>query len=310
MKKIIASTTINQVTEAIELYDSMPGWNLIMAGDKKTPKNYQLKNGLYLSPDDQVKLAPDLSEAIGWNSIQRRNFSILMAYQQGADVIALIDDDNIPNDTWGKDIYIDQEIEVNYYHVDEPVFDPVGATNYPHLWHRGFPLQLLSSRKYNHPKRHKIIPSIQADFWNGDPDIDAICRMEHSPNCEFDDRFFPMASNRPSPWNSQNTFIARRVVQDYFLFPHIGRMDDIWASYYAQSRGHQVVYCKPSVVQKRNEHDLTIDFNKEIIGYQKNLDISNSLEKDPESIRTYLPGQTIYAWDLFRKYIKLSENQS
>ncbi len=37
---------------------------------------------------------------------------------------------------------------------------------------------------------------MQADFWNGDPDIDAICRMEHAPECKFDDSYFPLACNK------------------------------------------------------------------------------------------------------------------
>ena len=80
MEKIIVCTTINSPTEAIEKYDSMTGWNLIVVGDQKTPKNYNLKNGLYLSPADQVKMSAKLSELIGWNCIPRRNFGLLYAF--------------------------------------------------------------------------------------------------------------------------------------------------------------------------------------------------------------------------------------
>lgn len=307
MKKFIVSTTINPVTEAVEAYDAMPDWHLIMSGDLKTPKDYQLTNGTYLSPEDQMRIDPELSDAIGWNSIQRRNFSLLEAYKAGADVIALIDDDNIPLPDWGRDIIVDQEVEVDWYHCDQPCFDPIGATNYAQLWHRGFPLQLLSRRDYSQKTRRKVRADIQADFWDGDPDVDAICRMEHAPDCRFDPGCFPLAADRISPWNSQNTFISRRVVKDYFLFPHCGRMDDIWPSFYAIAQGHQVVYCRPSVVQKRNEHDLTVDFMKEIVGYQNSIDIIKDLYRDPESIRKYLSGKTIYAWDLFRKHLDKGE---
>jgi len=307
MKKFIVSTTINPVTEAVEAYDHMSDWHLIMSGDLKTPRDYKLTNGTYLSPEDQTKIDPALSDAIGWNSIQRRNFSLLAAYKAGADIIALIDDDNIPLASWGQNIIIGQPTEVDWYECDQPCFDPVGATNYPNLWHRGFPLQLLSKRNYKNKTRRWITADIQADFWNGDPDIDAICRMEHAPDCQFNVDCFPMASDRISPWNSQNTFIARHVVPDYFLFPYCGRMDDIWPSFYAQARGHQVVYTEPTVVQKRNEHDLTVDFTKEIVGYQNSIDIVKDLYADAESIRKYLPGKTIYAWDLFRKHINKGE---
>ena len=37
------------------------------------------------------------------------------------------------------------------------------------------------------------------------------------------------------------------MVSDYFMFPHVGRMDDIWSAYYVQARGASVVFGKPTV---------------------------------------------------------------
>ena len=42
----------------------------------------------------------------------------------------------------------------------------------------------------------------------------------------------------------------------------MGRMDDIWASYYVQAKGFKVLYNKPSVYQDRNVHGLTKDMKK------------------------------------------------
>lgn len=304
MKKIIVTTSIYPRTEAIEAFDSMPDWELIVVGDLKTPSGYRLDRGLYLSPEDQIKIDPKLSEAIGWNMIQRRNFGMLMAYKNSADVVALVDDDNIPLAHWGQELHLGQAISATKYHTKTACFDPIGATNYPQLWHRGFPLQLLCQRDYSQHSLETVVPDIQADFWNGDPDIDAICRMEHAPDCDFDPTCFPMTSNRVGPFNSQNTFLSRHVIPDYFLFPHVGRMDDIWAGYYAQAKGHRVVWNRASVVQKRNAHDLTVDFTKEIIGYQNNPSLLADLHKDPESIIQHLPGRTIWAWELYRKHLE------
>ena len=98
MKKIIATTTINPPTEALLKYASMPDWHVIVAGDLRTPHDLyeNLDNVTYLSPDNQLENYPVLSELIGWKCIQRRNFAILEAYKLGADIIAIIDDDNIP----------------------------------------------------------------------------------------------------------------------------------------------------------------------------------------------------------------------
>ena len=304
MKKFIVTTTINAPTEAIELYDSKKEWQLIVIGDKKTPKDYHLANGLYVSPEDQEKIDPALSDAIGWNCIQRRNFGILLAYKNGADIVALIDDDNIPLNHWGENILVGSEVECNHFETESPCFDPMAVTNYPHLWHRGFPLQLLSSRNYSNSYRRKVKVDIQADFWNGDPDIDAICRMEHSPECNFNSSVFPISSNVISPFNSQNTFIARKVLPDYFLYPHIGRMDDIWASFHAQAQGHKVIYQSPSVYQQRNLHDLTTDFNKEIIGYEKNYLILKELKNNSLAVENYLPEKSKFASNLYRKHME------
>ena len=149
MKKYIITTTINNPTEAIHKFDEMHDWKLIVIGDKKTPVNYKLKNGIYLTPEDQENYDKDLSDAIGWNCIQRRNFGLIKAYELGADIVATIDDDNIPLDNWGNNLMISKEINLDYYLTDEIAFDPLSVTNHKNLWHRGFPLQLLSKRKYS-----------------------------------------------------------------------------------------------------------------------------------------------------------------
>jgi hypothetical protein len=213
-----------------------------------------------------------------------------------------VDDDNIPYEGWGQHVRIGQETEVNYFTTDLPAFDPVGATNHNHLWHRGFPLQLLPKRDYSKKIKKKIKPDVQADFWNGDPDIDAVCRMEHAPECKFDKGCFPIASNRLSPFNSQNTFISGKWLKDYFLFPHVGRMDDIWASYYVEAKGCNVMYDKASVYQARNVHDLVKDMKAEYMGYENNLKIVNELPSDPNAILKYLPERSQQAFTLYQKH--------
>ena len=305
MKKFIISTTINPPTEAIEKFDNLKDWNLIVSGDLKTPKNYKLKNGVYIGPKDQEKISKKLSNLIGWNCIQRRNFAMIMAYKQGADIIATIDDDNIPFANWGKNLLIEKKVKAKKYITKEEAFDPISVTNYKHLWHRGFPLQILKTK--NKTKDIKKINSyfdVQADFWNGDPDIDAICRMEHAPECKFQTSVFPFTSNKMSPFNSQNTYLKRKVMEHYFLFPHIGRMDDIWASYYVEAKGFKVLYNKPSVYQQRNVHDLTKDMKKEYIGYENNLNLINELKKNPNNIKKFLPKKSWEAFKLYQQILK------
>jgi hypothetical protein len=304
LNKFIVCTSINKPTLAIKKFDNMRDWNLIVVGDKKTPKNYKLKNGIYLSPNKQEKIDKKLSDLIGWNCIQRRNFGILYAWKNNADIVAVVDDDNIPYKNWGKKLLIDKKIKLDFYKTSLEAFDPISVTNHKNLWHRGYPIQILEKRNNFKKMKNFLSPDIQADFWNGDPDIDAICRMEHHPNCNFKDKYFPFASNKISPFNSQNTFISKNVLPHYFLFPHIGRMDDIWASYYVLSKGFKVVYNKASVFQKRNTHDLTQDMLKEFIGYENNLKLIKSLKKNINNINSYLPKKSQLAFLRYQTHFK------
>lgn len=302
MRNVIVTTTINPPTEAISKFQAMKDWDLVVIGDKKTPADYHLDRGVYVTPEEQEKYDPALSEAIGWNCIQRRIMGLLWAKDMGADVVAVVDDDNIPLEGWGENLLLNKEVEVNYYQTDLPAFDPVGATNHSNLWHRGYPLQLLPKRNYGKVSRKTVTVDVQADFWNGDPDIDAVCRMEHAPECNFDEKYFPIASNKMGPFNSQNTFLSGRCLKDYFLFPHVGRMDDIWAAYYLQAKGASVVWAKASVYQARNVHDLVRDMRQEYCGYENNLKMVSDLAHDPESIQAYLPGRAIWAFELYRRH--------
>lgn len=77
--------------------------------------------------------------------------------KNGAQIIASVDDDNIPLDDWGKNIMIGKPTNVYYYESDEIAFDPIGVTNYPNLWHRGFPIQNLHNRSTKYKITRKTI---------------------------------------------------------------------------------------------------------------------------------------------------------
>lgn len=302
----IVTTTINRPTKALKLFSENKNCKLIVALDKKTPK-FNLKNSIILNTSYQEKKWKRLSKLIGWNCIQRRNFAILEAYEMSKNdknaLIALVDDDNIPYSDCFKKIYVNKKVKINEIFINKKYFDPIGYTNYKDLWHRGYPLEFIHNRKYKKLKKKTIIPDIQANFWNGDPDIDAICRIIKHPECNFKNRFFPFFSNKISPFNSQNTIINRKIVKDYFLFPHIGRMDDIWASYYVLSKGYKVIYGKPTVYQKRNVHNLIKDFEAEVIGYTKNKTLLDDLDKNPENIHNFLPKNSSLAFQEWQQII-------
>ena len=124
--------------------------------------------------------------------------------------------------------------------------------------------------------------------------------MEHAPERHFDPAALPIASNRLSPFNSQNTFLSGNVLNSDLLYPHVGRMDDIWAADHVQAKDFRVVYGKASVFQDRNVHDLTRDTRQEYLGYENNISIVRELPKNPESLLAYLPGCAAWAFEALR----------
>jgi len=302
---LIISTSINPPTEAIKKYDNLKNWTLVVVGDKKTPKNFKLKNGIYLSPKKQEKIDRKLSDILGWNLIERRNLGLVYAKKCKAKVVALVDDDNIPYKNWGKNILIGKTIAAKFYKTGQPVFDPIYQTNYKNLWHRGFPVDRLDQRENLIYTVKKVKVDVQADFWNGDPDIDAIARIMQKPKCNFKNKYFPFYSNKISPFNSQNTFLDASLLKYYFLFPDQGRMHDIWASYYLQYvKKINVIYSKPSVFQDRNLHDLGLDLKKELIGLKYTSAIINKMSKKQFKLIDFFSKKSIKAYKLYLKHFK------
>ena len=314
MKKIIATTTINSSTGVLEKHlRENPDWEIVVAGDLKTPSSdYVGTKGLhFLDIEYQQKKYPKLSDLIGWNCIQRRNFAILEALELGADIVALIDDDNVPLDSWGEALLVGRSLKNVKQFEGNHVFDPIYCSGInSEVWHRGFPLEMVPDRKnVIATTTGDFIPDIQVDFWNGDPDVDAIGRWLYRPYFQFCPENFPFCVKGYAPFNSQNTFFSRNVFVDYFLFPHIGRMDDIWASYYCEARGHRAIFCEPSVQSNRDlgqqgRYSLENDFTKEILGYQKTSTLLEFLTEDPDRIQELLPSKS---WLAFQEYRKVLE---
>ena len=307
MKKFIVTTTINKPTTATlkfcEIADR-DDWNFVIVGDTKTPRDEyrklekEYKNVTYLSPNQQEELYLELSNVIGWKTIQRRNIGYVYAYQNGADIMATIDDDNIPYDNWGLN-YIGKEIEIDLYEPELDIFDPLSITKDNYIWHRGFPIEYLQKRhrvEYKGKTKRKVL--IQADLWDGDPDIDAMARLTLKPIVKYSDITSPYCSNKISPFNSQNTFLSREVIPYYAVLPFVGRMDDIWGAYILQHYfPNSVIYAPSSVYQDRNVQDLVTNLEKEIIGYRNTL----LLVKNLINYENIIPKETLEFYNIYKK---------
>lgn len=301
MRQVIVTTTIYPPSEALLKFNAMKDWVLVVVGDQRTPHDAYKDFEGYLHPKTQEAYCPELSNAIGWNCIQRRNVGFVYAWKElQADVIATVDDDNIPMDGWGTNLMIGKPTNC-YVYKDQPAFDPCMATDHPNLWHRGFPLELVRARTDFKEWTQGVTVDVQADFWNGDPDIDAVGRMlTNAKNITFSPHDFPFAARAVSPFNSQNTFLSRKVIPYYFMFPGIGRMDDIWAAYHVQAMGFKVIYGKPSVFQRRNKHSVSLDLENELLGYKHNLEIVQEMSAgSKKAVLERLPLYSRLAFELY-----------
>lgn len=312
----VVTTTINPPGDAIHRFIEMgeeDGFPVIVVGDTKTPhEEYKKLNCTYLHPEMQEQMYPELSEVLGWRSIQRRNIGFIEAYKLtgGEGFIATIDDDNIPYDNWGKLFF--GELAENYSSAElRLVSDPLAVFTDMDVWHRGFPIQLLDAREEHRPECNGFVPTdtclVQANLWDGDPDIDAVARIALAPDVEFEEGILPYCmDSRYVPFNSQNTILKAEIIPYYAVLPFIGRMDDIWGGYILQHRvGTKrpcVMFAEASVFQERNPHDLAVDLDREIIGYRHTFSFLNGMS----NYKSYLPDRTNLFLSLYEKeYEKL-----
>ena len=300
MIKIIVTTSIYPPSQATLQFAKKNDWLLFVVGDLKTLHElYDIPEVTYFSPEYQDKTYRELSEAIGWNCIMRRNLGFIEAYKNGADIVASVDDDNIPYANWGKNLVVGKEVEVYDYVSSTDVFDPMSVTNYNHLWHRGFPLQDIPYTRNPILRGKKVItPLIQAALWDGDPDIDAACRFIYNPRGLKLESPSYYTSDSYAPFNSQNTFLAREVLPYYMVLPHVGRMDDIWGGYIAQYLlNTRPVFSPPTVYQDRNDQSIERNFHNEILGYEHTKEFLN----DIGNFAFHLPEKAFRAFNLYRK---------
>jgi hypothetical protein len=298
MKITIVTTTI-YVPTALEKYGQNARFfghsdlNFVVIGDKKTPPetrtfcerlSAQHYPCSYLGIEEQqsyLERYPALWNHLPFNSIQRRNIGLLKAWEDGADIVITIDDDNwmLNHDFLHLHSIVGQSRELPAFETSSGWFNVCSmleeASGTP-FYHRGFPRGERWKEKEVFtcvsPINRRV--AVNAGLWLDDPDIDAMTRLERPivvrgmmPTAPSQ---FVLQPGTWSPFNSQNTALMRDVIPAYFLSPCVGRYDDIWPSYVvvriAQHLGDVISYGHPLLRQKRNEHVLWKDLDNERVG--------------------------------------------
>jgi len=280
-EKIALITTTINVPEVLALYRQCDQEvRFFVAGDQKTSKGVAefveaLGNARYIAPDEQHRW--NCSEPVGWNCIQRRNIAMLEALEWGADIIVSVDDDNIPMD---RNYFADirrlmggrfsglSAVGFNYW------FD-IGQLLQPVAKHRGFSHDVKALWSIKPAVDARV--GVCAGLCLGDPDIDAVTRMALAPEVhsmsELARRGLIVDKTTWTVFNSQNTAIRRQFAPYFFMFPGVGRYDDIYASLIVQwamwAFDYHVHFGDPAIWQQRNPHNLMKDLRAEIEGMEK-----------------------------------------
>jgi hypothetical protein len=273
VKNAIVITTINTPTEAVEKFSALPSHDLVVVGDKKTPRDWRCGRTAFLGVDSPDVAGFSLAAALPFNHYCRKMLGYLHAMKAGAETIVDTDDDNIPKSGWSFPAF-------------EGAFDSIPSdlgfiniykrfSNRP-IWPRGLPLRLIKD-KGAFVDRIRV-EDAKVGVWQGladeDPDVDAIYRLTSDEPCNFERRA-PTVLGRGTitPFNSQNTQFRRELFPLLYLPARVTfRFTDILRSFVAQpimwKRGYTLGFVEATVVQKRNPHDYFKDFVSEIPMYE------------------------------------------
>ncbi len=268
----VVITSIFPPGEAIRRFAALPGWRLVVVGDKRSPAGWTHPGVDFLSVSRQRRLPFKTVGALPWNHYARKMLGYLWAAREGATVIGESDDDNLPAPGWNfpdfeghfQQVPADRGF-VNIYY---PLFTDQA------IWPRGLPLSCIRDPKTMVGTEELTADRCRIGVWqalaDGDPDVDAIYRLTSNAPCRFARRSpVVLGTGTLSPFNSQNTAFIREMLPLMYLPAYVNfRVTDILRSYVAQpilwSAGFRLGFTEPSVHQARNAHDFMEDFRSEL----------------------------------------------
>ena len=295
----IVSTSINPAPIAYR--DWAKAGDLIVAGDVNSPTElaHYLKDigATYLTPAEQTKMYP-FSEIIGWRNIQRRNAAIMYAYERNYRYIVTVDDDNVAQQSATQ--FVMGHIGAMQHPVRNTVSSPTGYLNTgifcePHFHQRGTPRGVLVNNVHGVPVDPAHAPRIvvsQAQVM-GDPDTDAIDRIVYHPDVKVCLADVVVTPGVYAAFNSQATVWDGAWAPVMAVLPHIGRYDDIFASFIFHRLARDFFVAlhvgTPCVKQERNEHDLVKDLAAEVWGLNTTITFVDEINRAHISADMPLP---------------------
>jgi hypothetical protein len=333
LRKIALVTTTINVPRCLEgylanadRYGHAGRVSLVVVGDRKTPaaageflhelgRRYPAKV-TYLDVPAQRELLrrwPALDLTVRYDCIQRRNVGYLRAALDGAEVIVAVDDDNFVTDEdyLGAHLAAGREVRVPVVRHASGWWNVCGqlkADPPRRFYHRGYPKSRQDWKAVGHEvEPRKVRAVVNAGLWLKNPDVDATTNIEEPVHVVAMEpvagsRVWSLAPGTWCPFNSQNTAFDIATLPAMYLVVmldvvrgyRIGRLDDIWMSYFlraiADQLGDAVLYGAPLVVQDRNPHDFLRDLAQELAGYVVTEKLVGYLRDFRCTARNYLEG--------------------
>ena len=273
-KPTIVITSIFAPTEAVTKFAARPDYDLVVAGDRKSPADWSAPNVTYLDVAAQEASGFELVKRLPFNHYGRKMVGYLHAIRAGATVIVDTDDDNIPYDDWTfpatAGTFATAPANRGFVNVYK------NFTSH-HIWPRGYPLDLILNEGHNLKEEDLSQEPATIGIWQGladsDPDVDAIYRLVDNTEVFFDKRPpIVLAEGTLCPFNSQNTAVRRELFPLLYLPAYVTfRFTDILRGLVAQpimwAHGYRLGFTEATVLQVRNPHDYVKDFESEIPCY-------------------------------------------
>jgi len=245
---------------------------VVVVGDKKSPDVYDINNVHFLSCAAQNDMGSRLSAKLPYNHYCRKMMGYIHAIREGAEIIVDTDDDNIPIDSWCIDgfsgVYPTIKEDKGFINIYELYTDVK-------VWPRGLPLRLINKKTIEKCDLHE--GAAEVGVWQGladnEPDVDAIYRLTDGKLIKFKSFGKVVLSyGTLSPFNSQNTIIRRELFPLLYLPSTVTfRFTDILRGFVAQpimwASGFKLGFTDANVIQERNKHNLSKDFESEVPMY-------------------------------------------
>jgi len=271
MKKTVVLTSIHPPTPAVQRFAALKGWDVLVVGDLKSPRDWYCPGARFLPPGQQKALDFHIIRQLPWNHYARKMIGYLLAAREGARLLAESDDDNLPQRDWAFPAF-----EGRF----EQIADGSTAVNIYSLftrqtiWPRGYPLTRIRAPESAIDPAALTTQTVRVGIWQAladdDPDVDAIYRLTANRPCRFARREpVVLPPGTFSPFNSQNTAFRRDLLPLMYLPAYVNfRVTDILRGYVAQpilwAAGYRLGFTGPTVRQERNAHDLQADFASEL----------------------------------------------